>query len=372
MENPILLFTPGPLNTALETRQAMLADYGSRDARFVAAVQQVRSQLLRHAGLSQQDGWEAVIMQGSGTFGVESAIGSSVPRTGRLLVLANGAYGERIATMAATLGIDHAVYRTPENEAPTAAGVDEFIGQHGPFTHLAAVHGETTTGIFNPITELGQVARARGLVYLIDAMSTFGGVVADWAATGAQFIISSSNKCVEGVPGFSFVICKKENLLACKGQARSLSLDLHAQWAALEGNGQFRFTPPTHVIMAFHKALELLDQEGGVPARQARYQASHQLLVQGMEALGFRAYLPAGSRGHIITTFHYPASPAFVFEDFYRLLSDHGLVIYPGKLTQANCFRVGNIGQLYPADIQTLLDAIPQVLAQMGVAVPVA
>ena len=362
-----ILFTPGPLTTSHTVKEAMLRDVGSRDAAFIATVARIRERLLMLAGVSQAGGYEAVLMQGSGTFGIESVITSAVPRDGKLLVLANGAYGERIVRIANVAGIECTVVRSPEDEPITPSLADAALAADTSITDVAVVHCETTTGLLNPIEQIGKVVRSQGRLYIVDAMSSFGGIPIDVGAIGIDFLVSSANKCIEGVPGFSFVIAKREALLACEGTARSLSLDLHAQWRGLETDGQFRFTPPTHAILAFDQALSELDAEGGVPGRGARYAAKHRALLDGMRAMRFRAYLTPERQSYIITSFHYPAHPNFSFPAFYDQLARMGFVIYLGKLSEAECFRIGTIGRIFESDIQQLLAAIRGVLDEMGV-----
>jgi 2-aminoethylphosphonate-pyruvate transaminase len=364
------LFTPGPLTTSMTVRQAMLRDLGSRDAEFIETVRRIRRSLLEIAGVSQEAGYEAILMQGSGTFGVEAVLSSVVPPAGRLLVLINGAYGERIAQMAAVLRIPARLLRWPEDEPLDPEAVARALAAEPLLTHVAAIHCETTTGIMNPIEAIGRIVREAGRVYLVDAMSSFGAVPLDLADCGIDFLISSANKCIEGVPGFSFVLARRAALLATEGWARSLSLDLLAQWKGLEKDGQFRFTPPTHALLAFEQALRELESEGGVPGRAARYRANHTTLLHGMRALGFREYLRPEDQSDIITTFYYPADPRFRFEEFYDRLNAKGMVIYPGKLTHAECFRIGSIGRLFEADMRALVAAIRETLEEMGIAVP--
>ncbi|MCF1714152.1 2-aminoethylphosphonate--pyruvate transaminase [Flavihumibacter sp. RY-1] len=362
-----LLFTPGPLSTSPTVKEAMLHDLGSRDDAFIAVVKEIRSELLRLGGVSQQEGYETVLMQGSGTFGVESVISSVVGKNDQLLVLVNGAYGERIVKMAKVHGITHIVKTFPENEIVTPNAVQEVLSQHPGVTHVACIHSETTTGLFNPITEIGAICKQAGKVFIVDAMSSFGGVQMDIKAMQIDFLVSSSNKCIEGVPGFSFVLCKKSELLKAQGQARSLSLDLYDQWNGLEKNGQFRFTPPTHSLLAFRQAIRELDIEGGIVAREARYKKNKAMLDAGMQAMGFKYYLEHDIQGHIISSFLYPQDPNFDFMKFYQALSDRGLVIYPGKLSLMDAFRIGNIGYIFPKDIEALLSAIKEVLTEMNV-----
>jgi len=245
--------------------------------------------------------------------------------------------------------------------------VEDALAADEAITHVAVVHCKTTTGLLNPIEGIGPIVRSRGRAYIVDAMSSFGAIPIDVASSGIDFLISSANKCIEGVPGFSFVIAKRDALLACEGNARSVSLDLHAQWRGLEKDGQFRFTPPTHAILAFEQALNELDAEGGVPGRAARYAANHRAVLDGMQAMGFRPYLPAERQTYIITSFHYPTHKNFNFAGFYDRLARLGFVIYPGKVSQAECFRIGTIGHIFEPDVRQLLAATRRVLDEMGI-----
>ncbi len=362
---PTRLFTPGPLTTSDSVRRAMLRDVGSRDDAFIRLVAQTRAELLRIAGVRETD-FTAVPMQGSGTFGLEAAVGTLLPRDAALLVAVNGAYGRRLVEIARVLEIPVATVPAPETEPIDPGAVAEALRDDGRIRWVAAVHCETTTGLINPIEEIGRAVADAGRAFLVDAMSSFGGMPVDFHAAHIDALVSSSNKCLEGVPGFSFVIVRRSLLEAAAGQARSLSLDLVAQREGLDRNGQFRFTPPTHAMLAFRQALRELDDEGGVPGRAARYARNHRHLIDGMTARGFRPLLPPELRGHIITTFHHPPDQRFDFDRFYHALARRGMVIYPGKLGQIDCFRVGTIGRLDVADIDALLRAIDDVLDELG------
>jgi 2-aminoethylphosphonate-pyruvate transaminase len=362
-----LLFTPGPLTTSLGVKQAMLHDAGSWHYQFNELVRDLRSKLLALAGLTVAEGYEVILMQGSGTFGVESVIGSVIPPQGKLLVIANGAYGERLAQMAARLGIQHQVLRFAEDTPADPAAIDRALAEDAGLSHVALVHCETTAGLLNPVETIGRDVRRRQCVFIVDAMSSFGALPLDLKSAGIAYLISSPNKCLEGVPGFSFVFAQRANLLATAGWARSLSLDLLAQWQGFEKNGQFRYTPPTHSILAFAEALRELEAEGGVAARRRRYEANHRRLLDGMTAMGFRPFLAPEAQSCIITAFHCPPDPRFEFAKFYRGLSDRGFIIYPGKLTQAETFRIGTIGRLFESDIARLLDAVRECMRVMGV-----
>jgi 2-aminoethylphosphonate-pyruvate transaminase len=362
-----LLFTPGPLTTSRTVKEAMLRDAGSWHFEFNERMKWIREQLLSIADLSRADGWEAVLLQGSGTFGVESVFATSVPPVGKVCVLANGAYGERMGAILTHLRIAHTMLRAAEDRRHNLDVLDRALSSDPALTHVAAVHCETTTGILNPIEEIGRVAKRHGLQFVADAMSSFGSIPIDCEGGGIDFLISSPNKCLEGVPGFCFVIARREALLGNEGHERSLSLNLAGQLRGFEKNGQFRYTPPTHTLLAFEQALKEFEAEGGVSARGARYQRNHSVLLEGMRRLGFRPYLSPEVQSYIITAFHCPAHPLFEFSEFYRRLSNKGFIIYPGKLGCADTFRIGNIGHLFEPNIRALLEAIGEVIETMGV-----
>jgi len=361
-----LLFTPGPLTTSARVKEAMLRDLGSLDSEFLETVRNIRIRLLDLGPYPHED-FECVLMQGSGTFVVESVISSAIPWDGKLLVLVNGAYGRRIAQTARVHGIALDVFEVAENVKFTPELVASYLATSSGITHVAVVHCETTSGILNQVEEIGAVVNAAGAVYIVDAMSSFGAIPIDIAGAHIDFLISSANKCIEGVPGFGFVLANRRALELTKGHARTLSLDLYDQWASMEANGHFRFTPPIHTILAFEQALNELDEEGGVQARGERYRENHIVLCRGMKEIGFEIYLAQEDQSFIITSFRYPSNPAFHFADFYQRLWELGFVIYPGKLSNESCFRIGTIGRIANADIEALLAAIRRVLPAMGV-----
>lgn len=344
----------------------MLRDWGSRDPDFVVMTARGRARLLEIAGGSE--GYVCVPMQGSGTFAVEATIGTLLPWHGRLLVLVNGAYGKRMQRMAEIMGRAVVVLETPEDEAPSPAALDACLSEDSGITHVAAVHCETTSGILNPIMAIADVVRARGRRLIVDAMSSFGALSCDVEALGCDALVASSNKCLEGAPGLGFAIVRQDALAAAKGNAHSLSLDLQHQEQGFATNGQWRFTPPTHVLAALDQALAEHAAEGGVAGRGARYSENCRLLVTGMRALGFETLLPDRLQAPIIVTFRMPADPRFDFKAFYDRLVARGYVIYPGKLTVADSFRIGCIGRIGTPEIQGALAAIADAMAALGVA----
>jgi 2-aminoethylphosphonate-pyruvate transaminase len=361
-----VLYTPGPLTTSRTVKQAMLKDLGSRDYEFIALIKEIRQKLVEIGG-GKADQYTGIPMQGSGTFGLEAVVSSTVPPDGKLLVIINGAYGKRIVKMAKILKIETIPLEFPENTKPDPKKVEAALKADPKITTVAIVHCETTTGIMNPIKEIGALVRKHGAKYFVDAMSSFGAVPINLAECNIDYLVSSANKCVEGVPGFTFVVARLDSLKATRGYARSLSLDLLDQYEGFEKNGQFRFTPPTHAMIAFRQALAELEAEGGVAGRAARYRANYEAIVAGMGKMGFKEYLPRADQGYIITSFLYPKDPKFDFEVFYEKLNARNYVIYPGKVSNAECFRIGSIGRIFESDMLDLLAAIRQAIDEMGV-----
>jgi 2-aminoethylphosphonate-pyruvate transaminase len=365
-----LLFTPGPLTTSLTVKQAMLVDLGSRDQKMITVVQEIRDGLLSMADVSQAAGYECVLMQGSGTFAVEGVVSSVVPGPesgGKMLVVSNGAYGVRMGKMCDLHGIDHKVLQYAETAAPSAADVTAALAEGG-YTHVGVIHHETTAGTLNPVEEIGAAIRDYDpqITFIVDSMSGFGAYPLDLEQGNIHYLVSSANKNIEGVPGFAFAICRKDKLVEEGVNARTLSLDMKANWEGLENGGQFRFTPPTHALLAFHQAMAEMQLEGGVAGRQARYMANFEALSSGMAELGFHPYLSPELQGCIITTFLVPDDPKWDFDQFYSKLSERGIVIYPGKLTKAECFRLGSIGRMFPEDMRAAVLTIKDVLSEMG------
>ena len=360
-----LLLTPGPLTTSKTVKQVMLHDWGSRDATFVKINKAVMDRL--PAIVNGREDFVTVPMQGSGTFAVEAMLTSMVPRNGKVLLLVNGAYGQRAKKICEIAGRGVVVHETPEDTPPDLAAVEALIKADKAITHVFAVQCETTSGILNPIGKIADIAERHGKSLLVDAMSAFGALPLDAKASKFDAVAASSNKCIEGLPGLGFVICRKAALEQTKGNATTLVLDLHDQWTAFVKTGQYRFTPPIHVIVAFHQALEEFDDEGGVAGRGKRYAENGRILIQGMRDLGFETLLPDHLQAPIIVTFRMPADKNFVFQSFYDKLKDRGYVIYPGKLTVADSFRIGCIGRLYPEHMRGVLAAIREILDEMGV-----
>ena len=364
MKIPYLL-TPGPLTTSDTVKAAMLRDWGSRDAAFIEMNREVRERLLALA--SAEATHVCVPLQGSGTFSIEATIATLVPRDSHLLVLVNGAYGERMVQMCRVMGRRVSTLKWREDEAVDPAAVDTRLVQEESVTHVAVVHCETTSGVLNPLVDVADIVALRGRGLIVDAMSTFGALDIDARVTPFDAVVASSNKCLQGAPGFGFALVRRNVLEACEGNAHSLSLDLYAQWQGFERNAQWRFTPPTHVIAALAQALDEHEKEGGVLGRGARYTRNHEVLVAGMESMGYRCLVPRHLQAPIIVTFLMPSDPRFDFPSFYEGLSRRGFLIYPGKLTVADSFRIGCIGDLDEAQIRGALDAVRETMLELGV-----
>ena len=375
----VKLFTPGPLNTSQSVKEAMIYDFGSRDPDFGKIVEDIKLKLLKVAAVSEKD-YATVLVQGSGTFAVEAALGTCFPRSTpeekvnkKMLVVANGAYGERQVKICEVLNIPHIVLRYSDAEVVRPEDVCRMLKDHPSISHVSVVHSETTTGLLNPVEEIGQAVHELSprTIYIVDGMSSFGAVHLDMYRSYTHYLISSSNKMIQGVPGFAFVICRLNHLRQCKGNSRSLSLDLFDQYDyQLQNPGQFRFTPPTHVLSAFYQALVEHENEGGVKARGERYRNNQKILSDEMRKLGFELYIDPKDQGLIITTFLQPNHPKFNFKTLYDFLAERGIVIYPGKLSKAPSFRLGNIGELYAKDMYECLEKIKEGFAHMGVPLP--
>lgn len=355
------LLTPGPLTTTETVKKEMLFDHCTWDDDYKQITQEIRRELLNLAHVSEEE-YTAVLMQGSGTFGVESVLTSVIGKEEKLLIAANGAYGKRMVSIAEHACIDYTLYEEDFDKVPCARKIAEILDGDGRITHVAMVHSETTSGILNDISSVAKVVKERGRTFIVDAMSSFGGVDIQVGELGIDFIVSSANKCIQGVPGFSFIICRRDKLMESKGKARSLSLDLYDQWETMEKDGKWRFTSPTHVVLAFARALEEMEEEGGIEARNRRYTDNNRLLIRRMKEMGISPYIGEEYQGPIITTFFYPENHSFTFSEMYEYIKERGYAIYPGKVTEAETFRIGNIGEIYEEDINKLCDILGEFL----------
>ena len=361
---PYLLLTPGPLTTSETVKETMMTDWCTWDEDYnLHIVEALRKELVGIATRNTEE-YTSVLLQGSGTYCVEAVIGAAIGKNDKLLICSNGAYGDRMGNIAEYYHIDYELLAFDETEQVSVDYVDDYLSNNSDVTHVAFVHCETTTGILNPLKELAHVVKMHGKKLIVDAMSSFGGVdipVEEW---GIDFIISSANKCIQGVPGFSFIIGRRDLIENSKGTARSLSLDLYDQYKTMEIDGKWRFTSPTHTVIAFAKAIDEMKEEGGIPARNKRYTENNRLLISKMAEMGFDTYIDHSVQGPIITTFLFPENANYTFADMYSYIKERGYAIYPGKVTDANTFRIGNIGEIYTEDIEKLCQIIDEFLKE--------
>ena len=366
MHRDAILLTPGPLTTSLRTKLAMLRDWGSWDSDFIEVTASVRQSLL--AIIRGQDSHVVVPLQGSGTFSVEAAVATVVPRDGHILVLDNGAYCKRAASLSTLMGRRTTVLALDEAAPVSIGALQTALQSDQSISHVVLIHCETGAGVLNPLQEVADICAQFGKGLIVDAMSSLGALPIDARSMRFDALIAASGKCLEGVPGMGFVYLRKEILPACQGNSQSLAMDLYDQYTYMEKTGQWRFTPPTHVVVALHEALVQFAQEGGQSARLLRYQANCQTLLIGMKGLGFQPFLAAAAQAPIIVTFHAPADPAYDFKKFYSAAKRHGFLIYPGKLTQVETFRVGCIGAIGTVEMEQAVHAVALALQDLGIA----
>jgi len=365
MDRDPILLTPGPLTTTLRTKLAMLKDWGSWDTDFIAVTASVRQRLL--AIIDGHDTHTVVPLQGSGTFSVEAAVATVVPHDGHVLVLDNGAYCKRAAQLTKLMGRRATVVPQAEQEPVSPAVLDAQLQADPSITHVVLIHCETGTGVLNPLADVATVCQRHGKGLIVDAMSSFGALPISARDMHFDALVAASGKCLEGVPGMGFVFLRKAVIEGCAGHSQSLAMDLFDQWQYMEKTGQWRFTPPTHVLVALREAIAQYEEEGGRAARLARYAGNCQTLVDGLAALGFRPFLRPAVQAPIIVTFHAPAHPAYEFRRFYEAVKARGFILYPGKLTQVETFRVGCIGAIGPHEMRQAVAAAGDALREMGI-----
>ena len=361
-----VLLTPGPLTTSLRTKLAMLKDWGSWDSDFIAITARVRQSLLDI--VHGHDSHVVVPLQGSGTFSVEAAVATVVPRNGHVLVLDNGAYCKRAAKLTHLMGRRSTVVPFAEDAAVSPDVLQTHLLADKSITHVVMIHCETGAGVLNPLQAVADVCQAQGKGLIVDAMSSFAALEIDARKVHFDALVAASGKCLEGVPGMGFVFIRKAILPQCEGNNSSLAMDLYDQYIYMEKTGQWRFTPPTHVLVALNEAIAQFEEEGGQAARLKRYQSNCRTLVDDMAELGFKPFLDPAIQAPIIVTFHAPADPRYQFKTFYDIAKKNGFILYPGKLTQVETFRVGCIGAIGPVEMTQAVHAVALTLKEMGIA----
>lgn len=346
-----VLLTPGPLSTSKRVKEAMLYDLGTRDSDFNELVSDIRKKLLTLANANDNI-YSAVLLQGSGTYGVESVLTSAVGKKDKLLILENGAYGKRMAEICVKGGIAYKLLSFTMIESLPLDEIEEAISQND-ITHVAFIHCETTAGVLNDIHAISALIHKYHKISIVDAMSSFASLPINLDDLNIDFLITSSNKCLHGVPGIAIIFAKKTALDNCKGNCKSLSLDLYEQYVFMENSNAFRFTSPTHVLMALREAIDELIEFGGIIKRHQHYEKLRLMINQVMKEVGFQTLVAPSMQAPIITTYLIPKG--FNFQAFYDELKNEGYLLYSGKLPQYDAFRIGNIGDITIEEIEKLL-----------------
>ncbi len=351
-----LLFTPGPLTTSLDTKKSMLVDMGSWDDDFNKVTSIIRSKVIKVVNGNKS--YTCVPLQGSGSFGIEAMIINFISKKDKILILINGSYGERIKKICDYHKIKNIPFVWKENEELDIKKLQKKLQSDKSIKNLAFVHCETSTGIINPINEVNNLCKKLNVNLFIDAMSTFGALTIDSNKIKFKALVASSNKCIEGVPGISFCISRTNDLIKSKGNSDNLCMDLYDQWKYMKETGRWRYTPPTHVVIAFLQALKEFEKEGGLKKRYQKYKKNRDVLIKEMNNIGFKCLLEDRLQSPIIVTFISPKDKKFIFSKFYKFLKLNNFIIYPGKMTNIETFRIGCIGQIKPNDIKNLVKSI--------------
>ncbi|MEG0274063.1 MAG: 2-aminoethylphosphonate--pyruvate transaminase [Longicatena sp.] len=343
-----VLLTPGPLTTSARVKQAMQVDAGTRDKDYQDIVQNIRHSLLQLAH-AKEDNYSCVLLQGSGTYGVESVLTSTIRNDQKLLILANGSYGQRMEQICKKANVPYVLKSFSMIEALPITDIEKEIARED-ITHVAYIHCETTAGVLNDIKAIQAIIHKHGKISIVDAMSSFASVEISIEELGIDYLITSSNKCMHGVPGIAIVFARRELLDTCKDISHSLSLDLYAQYYDMETSpGSFRFTSPTHVILALQEAILELEEAGGIVSRSKRYYHIQKEIYDAMSMHGFDILVDRSIQSPVITTYLNPQG--FNFDDFYAYFKEHGFLLYSGKLPGIDAFRIGNIGHIMDEDI---------------------
>ncbi|MCL1829890.1 MAG: 2-aminoethylphosphonate--pyruvate transaminase, partial [Oscillospiraceae bacterium] len=359
------LLTPGPLTTRYSVKHAMLTDHCTWDDEYKAITASIANDLTKIAVGDESSEYVTILLQGSGSYAVEAMINCLNDKDDRILFLVNGEYGRRMVRMADNAGCSYELLNFEDTEAIDCKIVDNTLRNNPGINSVIFVHCETTTGIINPLKDIARLAKSYGKKVFVDAMSSFGAYEIDMKAFRIDGLASSANKCLEGLPGLSFVIVDRQIIEQSKGKATSLCLDLYEQYRSLyEEGGKFRFTSPTNILLALRQAIDEYMKEGGLPARRARYIKNHTTLVEELRKLDISPLIAADIQSYIITTFELKD---IEFTSFYEMLKNNGFIIYPGKLTTVPTFRIGNIGDVYPSDMKRLAEVIGDYLSSFAI-----
>lgn len=360
-----ILLNPGPATTTRSVKEAQVVpDICPREQEFGDLLDGIRRDLVRI--VHGEDQFVTILFGGSGTAAMEAVMSSVVPPGGRVLVVENGAYGTRFVEMAERHRIETVSFRMPYGEPPDLKALDALLSVNQGITHLFVIHHETTTGMLNPVSEIAATAARNGVSVVLDAMSSFAGLPIDLRRLGVDYLISSSNKCIQGMAGLSFVLCRRSLLVASRNHARTYYLDLLEQHLYFEKTRQTRFTPPVQTCYALRRAIDEYFAEGQ-GGRFARYRANWETLYAGLSNLGFRFLLPRQWESGILVAVREPDHPAYSFEDMHDYLYARGFTIYPGKGAREATFRLSILGDLSTTDVTAFLQALEAYLKERGI-----
>ena len=360
-----ILLNPGPATTTDSVKNAMVVeDICPREKDFGQLLDRIKDDLVRV--VHGENDYLATLFTASGTGGLEAAITSAVPKGKKLLVVDNGAYGARMANIAKTFGIEVVHYKLEYGDYPDLAAIDDLLRKNPETSHLALVHHETTTGMLNPVQEICDLSRRYNVEVIVDCMSSYAGIPIDIKKWDTGFLISSSNKCIQGMPGLVFVIFKKSLLPAIQNQKRSFYFDLYSQYTGFQKTGQMQYTPPVQVAYALRQAIDEYFAEGEMN-RWKRYRESWETLCSGLKQLGFQFLLPRQYESQILLAIIEPNHPAYNFDSMHDYLYQRGFTVYPGKGAKEATFRLSILGDLSKTDIEAFLKELKGYLLQARV-----
>jgi 2-aminoethylphosphonate-pyruvate transaminase len=360
-----ILLNPGPATTSDTVKQAMVVpDICPREQEFCDIMNSIKLDLPKV--VNGQDDYVAVLFASSGTGGVESAITSAVPKDGKLLIVENGSYGTRICKIAERYSIPFVSYSLAYGDYPDIKAIELLIKNDTNITHLAVIDHETTSGMRNPVQAICDLAHSNNIEVIVDCMSSYAGLEIDLQKWKAEYIISSSNKCIQGMAGLSFVIFRKSLLEKIKGNARSFYFDLYEQYSGFQKSGQMQFTPPVQVVYALRKAIDEFFDET-LTGRLNRYRQNYETLYFGLEKMGFRFLLPEAQQSGILLAVLEPSNPEYSFDAMHDFLYRRNYTIYPGKGAKEATFRLSVLGDLHKNDIEGFLTTLSEYFAQAGI-----
>ena len=346
-----ILLNPGPATTTDSVKQSLIVpDICPREKEFGDLTQNVLKKIARV--VNGENSHSAVILTGSGTAGVEAALSSVVSEQGKILILDNGAYGKRAETIIQSYGIPHITHKLVWGDFPDVEVIENIFKKNNDLTHFFFVHHETTTGMLNPMEELLKLCQKYEIDSIVDAMSSYAGVPIDMQLEPIDYLISSSNKCIQGMAGTSFVIANKEKLAKTENiKPRNLYLNLWGNHSYIEKTGQFQFTPPVQIVYALNQALDefFLETQTG---RTKRYFKSYETLLVGLDKVGLELLLPISQHSKLLTAIVEPNSPNYDFMEMHDYFYENDITIYPGKGAKQNTFRIANIGEIDYRDME--------------------